>query len=59
MFGADVDTFDARNSAGVGEDVALHLVTEAADELVREVEDENAGALDGGFEIGCCDEIGG
>ena len=39
--------------------MAFHLVTEAADELVGKVEDEDAGAFDRGFEVWCCDEIGG
>ena len=45
--GGDVDAFDAGDAAGVGQDVAFHLVAEAADELVREVEDEDGGVFDG------------
>lgn len=34
VFAGDVDAFDAGDAAGVGKDVAFHLVAKAADELV-------------------------
>ena len=36
--GGNVDAFDAGYAAGVGEDVAFHLIAESTDELMRQVE---------------------
>lgn len=38
--------------------MAFHLVAEAADELMGEVEDEDAGVMDGLFKGGCGDQVG-
>lgn len=57
VFAGDVDAFDAGDAAGVGEDVAFHLVAEAADELMRQVEDQDAGPFDGLLEGGRGDEV--
>ena len=57
VFAGDVDAFYAGYAAGVGQDVAFHLVAEPADELMGEVEDQDAGAFDGLFEGGGGDEI--
>ena len=57
VFAGDVDAFYAGYAAGVGQDVAFHLVAESANELMGEVEDQDAGAFNGFFEGGSGDEI--
>ena len=55
----NVHALDARDAAGVGQDVALHLGAEVRDELVRQVEDEDGGVAHGVDEGRVGDEVGG
>lgn len=33
------------------------MIAQAADKLMRKIEDQNTGTFDGGFEVGYCDKI--
>lgn len=55
--GGDIDTLDAGHRAGIGEDRALDLLADVADELVRDVEDEDCRLSYRFLDVWGCDDI--
>ena len=53
-----INTLDAGDTTGEGQDLALDLLAGLDDELVRQVEHQDGAILDGIDDVGVCDQVG-